>query len=163
MPKQGSKKIESDKMRRPRSHENMVVFTFGARKKQELPFVIGVMSDLTGKPKKPLDPVAKRAFLEIDAEQPLEARMAALRPRAAFQVPNVMTPEGGNLSVDIEFQSMDDFKPDRVAAKVGPLRELLEQRERLKNLLSYLDGNPDAEKEVNDLLQKLDALSKEKA
>ena len=159
MPKAGSKKIQDDKMRRPRSHENMVVFTFGARKKQELPFVIGVMADLSGKPKKALAPVNKREFLDIDSGN-FDARMAAIRPRAAFPVPNRLNDEGGNLTVDVEFESMEDFKPDRVAAKVEPLRLLLEQRDRLKNLLTYLDGKDDAEKLLSDLVQKVDALNK---
>jgi len=162
MPKSGSKKIEGDKMRRPRSHENMVVFTFGARKKQELPFVIGVMADLSGKPREPLADVSKREFLKIDSNQPLEARMAAMRPRVNFQVP-VPTKPGEVLPVDIEFESMDDFKPDRVAAKVKGLRELLEQRNRLKNLLNYIDGKDDAEKALADLVQKVDALTKTKS
>jgi len=86
--------------------------------------------------------------------------MAAMRPRVAFPVPNQMSPEGGNIMVDVEFESMDDFKPDRVARKVEPLRQLLEQREALENLGKYLDGKEDAEKLLNDLLEKIDAASK---
>jgi len=86
--------------------------------------------------------------------------MAAIRPHVAFPVPNRLNDEGGNLTVDVEFESMEDFKPDRVAAKVEPLRLLLEQRDRLKNLLTYLDGKDDAEKLLTDLVQKVDALNK---
>jgi type VI secretion system protein ImpB len=159
MPKSGSAKISLDKARKPRSHENMVVFTFGARKNMELPFILGVMADLSGKAKQPLPSVSQRKFLEIDSGN-FDARMAAIRPRVAFAVPNQMTPEGGNLTVDLEFESMDDFKPDRVARKIEPLRPLLEQREALKNLESYLSGKEDAEKLLEDLLKKIDALSK---
>jgi type VI secretion system protein ImpB len=161
MPKQGSKKIESDKMRRPRSHENMVVFTFGARKKQELPFVAGVMADLAGKPKQALRPVAQREFLKIDAENPLEKRMAAMKPRVSFQVPNPVKPDEV-LPVELEFESMDDFKPDRVARRVKPLRALLEQRERLDTLKKQLDGPSadEAEKLIQELIQKANALRK---
>ena len=148
-------------MRRPRSHENMVVFTFGARKKQELPFVFGVMADLAGNPKNKLKPVKDREFLDFDSGN-FDARMAAIRPRAAFRVPNPLNKDE-LLPVDIEFESMDDFKPDRVAAKVGPLRQLLEQREGLKSLLNYLDGNDKAEEVVAGLLQKVDALSNAKS
>ncbi len=162
MPKSGAEKIGDDKMRAPRAHPQTVVFTFGARKKQELPFVVGVLSDLAGKTKKTQPKVAEREFLEINAEQPLETRMAAMRPRVAFPVPNRLNDEGGNITVDLEFESMDDFKPDRVAAKVEPLRQLLEQRNRLKDLLNYLDGNDDAEQLLADLVQKVDALSKAK-
>jgi type VI secretion system protein ImpB len=161
MPKAGSKKIQDDWMRRPRSHENMVVFTFGARKKQELPFVFGVMADLAGNPKNKLKPVKDREFLDFDSGN-FDARMAAIRPRAAFRVPNPLNKDE-LLPVDIEFESMDDFKPDRVAAKVGPLRQLLEQREGLKSLLNYLDGNDKAEEVVAGLLQKVDALSNAKS
>ncbi len=160
MAKSGAKRIEGDWMRRPRSMESMVVFTFGARPKQELPFVIGVMADLAGKPKNPLPPVGKREFLDIESGN-FDARMAAIRPRAAFQVPDPMN-EGKVLPVDIEFTSMDDFKPDRLAQKVKPLRELMEQRERLDLLMKQLDGpNADeAEKVFNDLKQKAEALKK---
>jgi type VI secretion system protein ImpB len=159
MPRSGSAKISLDKARKPRSHENMVVFTFGARKNMELPFIIGVMADLSGKPKQALPAVSQRQFLEVDSGN-FEARMAAVRPRAAFAVPNKMSPEGGNLTVDLEFESMDDFKPDRVARKIEPLRLLLEQRDALENLKSYLDGKEDAEKLLDDLLKKVDALTK---
>lgn len=159
MPKSGSVKVGADKMRAPRAHVTTVVFTFGARKNQELPFVIGVMSDLAGKSKEPLPPVSKREFRPVDSGN-LNASMASMRPRVAFQVPNRMSSEGGNLTVDLEFESMDDFRPDRVARKVEPLRKLLEQRERLNNLLNYLDGKDDAEKVLDDLLQKVEALIK---
>jgi type VI secretion system protein ImpB len=159
MPKAGAVKIGTDKMRAPRAHPQTVVFTFGARKNQELPFVIGVMSDLAGKPKEALPPVSKRQFLDIDSGN-MSARMAAMKPRAAFQVPNVMSAEGGNMSVDLEFRSMDDFKPDRVAAQVEPLRKLLEQRQRLQDLINYLGANQDAEAVLEELLGKVEALTK---
>jgi len=154
------KDIVNDWMRRPRSTESMVVFTFGARKKQELPFVIGVMSDLAGKPKSPLPLVSDRKFLEFDSGN-FDARMAAIRPRAAFQVPNPLK-EGELLPVDIEFESMDDFKPDRIAQKVKPLKDLLEQRERFDRMLKDLDGPNSAriEKEFKDLKEKAEALKK---
>jgi len=159
MPKSGAVKIGSDKPRAPRSHPSMVVFTFGARKDQELPFVIGAMADLAGKSKE-VPVLAKRQFLEVDAGN-LNARMAAMRPRATFAVPNCMSPEGGNLSVDLEFESMVDFTPDRVARRIEPLRKLLEQRERLQNLKGYLDGKPDAEKVLEELLASVDNLMKQ--
>jgi type VI secretion system protein ImpB len=160
MPKPGAIKIGTDKMRSPRAHVQTVVFTFGARKKQELPFVIGVMADLSGKPAKPLPAVSKREFLDIDSGN-FEGRMAAIRPRAAFQVPNPLK-KGEMLPVDLEFESVDDFKPDRVAQKVKPLRDWLEQRERLDILLKQLDGpnSEEAERIFQELLQKVDALSK---
>jgi type VI secretion system protein ImpB len=155
------KEIEGDWMRLPRSHENMVVFTFGARKAQELPFVLGVMSDLSGKSKVPVKPVDQRGFLEFRDTENLGERMAAMRPRANYSVPNPLK-EGEMIPVDLEFESMDDFKPDRVAKKVAP--EAFEMRERLANLRRQLDGPnaAQAEKVFNDLVEKLQALQKGK-
>jgi type VI secretion system protein ImpB len=73
-----------------------------------------------------------------------DSRMKAMKPRAAFQVPNTLTGEG-NLAVDITFESMDDFSPAAVARKVDGLRQLLESRQQLANLLTYMDGKTGAE------------------
>ena len=158
MPKAGSETISLDKARKPRSHENMVVFTFGARKKAELPFIVGVMSDLAGKSKVDQKTVSQRKFLEYESGN-FGSRMMAVRPRVSYQVPNLMSSEGGNLSVDVEFESMDDFKPDVLARKIEPLRLLLDQRDALANLKTYVDGKEDAEKLLDDLLKKIDALN----
>jgi type VI secretion system protein ImpB len=129
--------------RAPRVQIEYDVELYGAQKKVELPFVMGVMADLTGKPVDPLAPVQDRKFLEIDAEN-FDERLKAMKPHVAFQVPNTLTGEG-NLSVDITFESMDDFSPAAVARKVEPLRKLLEARTQLSNLLSYMDGKDGAE------------------
>src|SRR5688500_19048634 len=104
---------------------------------------MGVLADLSGKPSEPLPPVADRKFLDIDVDN-FDSRMKALKPRAAFQVPNTLTGEG-NLSVELTFESMDDFSPAAVAKKVGALRQLLEARTQLDNLKTYLDGKDKAE------------------
>jgi type VI secretion system protein ImpB len=117
---------------------------YGAEKKIQLPFVMGVMADLSGKPEEALPAVADRKYLEIDVDN-FDERLKAMKPRAAFQVPNTLTEEGGNLSVDITFESMDDFSPAAVARKVGALSKLLEAREQLSNLVSYMDGKSGAE------------------
>ena len=137
--------------RAPRVQIEYDVELYGAEKKVQLPFVMGVLSDLSGKPSEPLAPVADRKFLEVDVDN-FDSRMKAIKPRAAFQVPNALTGEG-NISVDITFESMDDFSPAAVARKVEPLRKLLEARTQLANLLSYMDGKAAAEKWVEDLLQ----------
>jgi type VI secretion system protein ImpB len=160
MPPAASEKISDDVMRKPRAHQIIQEFTFGARKKQEIPLVVGVLSDLAGKSRVAQPKVGDREFLKINSEQPLESRMAAMRPRVSFPVPNRLNEEGGNLMVDLEFESMDDFKPDKVAAKVGPLKELLDQRNRLENLLKDLDGKDDAEQVLAELLKKVEALTK---
>ena len=141
-----------ERNRAPRVHIEYELDVNGAQKKVELPFVMGVMSDLSGKqdPEKPLPPVKDRKFLEIDMDN-FNDRMKAIKPRVAFSVPNVLSEEGGNLSVDISFDSMSDFSPEVIAKKVEPLRKLLEARTELTSLLSYMDGRTQAE----DLLEKL--------
>ena len=129
--------------RAPRVQIEYDVELYGAEKKVQLPFVMGVMSDLSGKSEEPLPPVADRKFLEIDVDN-FDDRMKSMKPRAAFSVPNSLTNEG-NLSVDITFESMDDFSPAAIAKKVEPLRKLLEARTQLSNLTTYMDGKTGAE------------------
>jgi type VI secretion system protein ImpB len=129
--------------RAPRVQIEYDVELYGAQKKVQLPFVMGVMSDLSGSPKEPLAAVPDRKFLEISVDN-FDDRLKAMKPRAAFQVPNTLTGEG-NMSVEITFESMDDFSPAAIARKVGPLKELLEARQQLANLVTYMDGKTDAE------------------
>ena len=136
--------------RAPRVQIEYDVELYGAQKKVQLPFVMGVMSDLSGKPADPLPPVADRKFLEIDVDN-FDARMKAMKPRVAFQVPNTLTGEG-NMSVDITFESMADFTPDAVARKVDSLAKLLEARQQLQNLVTYMDGKGGAEELIGKLM-----------
>jgi type VI secretion system protein ImpB len=150
--------------RAPRVQIEYDVEVYGAEKKVQLPFVMGVMADLSGMPAEPLAPVADRKVLEIDVDN-FDARLKAMKPRVAMQVPNTLTGEG-NLSVDLTFESMDDFSPAAIARKVEPLRKLLEARTQLSNLLTYMDGKSGAEdlmaKVMNDpeLLKSLAAAPK---
>jgi type VI secretion system protein ImpB len=150
--------------RAPRVQIEYDVELYGAQKKIQLPFVMGVMSDLSGNPKEPLAAVPDRKFLEISVDN-FDDRLKAMKPRAAFAVPNTLTGEG-NMSVDITFESMDDFSPAAIARKVGPLKELLEARQQLANLVTYMDGKSGAEnliaKALNDpaLLKALAAAPK---
>jgi type VI secretion system protein ImpB len=134
--------------RAPRVQIEYDVEVYGAEKKVQLPFVMGVMADLSGKPAEALPAVGDRKFLEIDVDN-FDERLKSMKPRVAFQVPNTLTGEG-NLSVDITFESMDDFSPAAVAKKVGALSKLLETRTQLANLLTYMDGKSGAE----DLIAK---------
>ena len=129
--------------RAPRVQIEYDVELYGAEKKVQLPFVMGVMSDLSGKPSEPLAPVAERKFLEIDVDN-FDSRMKSMKPRVAFQVPNVLTGEG-NLSVDLTFENMDDFSPAAVASRVDGLKKLIEARQQLANLVTYMDGKTGAE------------------
>jgi len=137
--------------RAPRVQIEYDVELYGAEKKVQLPFVMGVMSDLSGKPADPLAPVADRKFLDIDVDN-FDARMKSMKPRVAFQVPNTLTGEG-NLAVDITFESMDDFTPAAVARKVDGLRQLLESRQQLANLLTYMDGKTGAEELIASVVK----------
>ena len=137
--------------RAPRVQIEYDVELYGAEKKVQLPFVMGVMADLAGKSEVPQPGVADRKFLEIDVDN-FDERMMAMKPRAAFTVPNTLSGEG-NMSVDLTFESMDDFTPGAVARKVGPLRELLEARNQLSNLMTYMDGKPGAEELISDAIK----------
>ncbi|MGZ8262616.1 MAG: type VI secretion system contractile sheath small subunit [Burkholderiales bacterium] len=137
--------------RAPRVQIEYDVELYGAEKKIQLPFVMGVLSDLSGKPAEPLAPVADRKFLEIDVDN-FDSRMKAIKPRAAFQVPNTLTGEG-SISVDITFESMDDFSPAKVAQKVDALNKLLQARQQLSNLVTYMDGKTGAEELIAKVLQ----------
>lgn len=150
--------------RAPRVQIEYDVELYGAEKKIQLPFVMGVMADLSGNPEEALPPVAERDVLEIDVDN-FDDRLKAMKPRVALQVPNTLTGDG-NLNVNISFDSMDDFSPAAVARKVDGLKELLEARSQLSNLITYMDGKTGAEeligKIMNDsaLLQSLVAAKK---
>jgi type VI secretion system protein ImpB len=150
--------------RAPRVQIEYDVELYGAQKKVQIPFVMGVMSDLSGDAKDPLPPVDERKFLAIDVDN-FDERMKSMKPRLAFSVPNTLTGEG-NLSVDITFESMEDFSPAAVARKVDALSKLLEARSQLANLVTYMDGKAGAEdliaKALNDpaLLKSLAAKAK---
>jgi len=137
--------------RAPRVQIEYDVELYGAEKKVQLPFVMGVMSDLSGKSEEPLPPVADRKFLEIDVDN-FDDRMKSMKPRAAFSVPNTLTGQG-NMAVDITFESMDDFSPAAIARKVEPLRKLLEARTQLSNLMTYMDGKTGAEELISKVMQ----------
>ena len=150
--------------RAPRVQIEYDVELYGAEKKVQLPFVMGVMADLAGKPEEPLPPVADRKFLEFDVDN-FDTRMKAMKPRVAFTVPNTLTGEG-NLAVDLTFENMDDFSPAAIASKVEGLNKLLQARQQLSNLVTYMDGKGGAEeliaKVLSDpaLLQSLTAAAK---
>ena len=137
--------------RAPRVQIEYDVEVYGAEKKVQLPFIMGVMSDLAGKSEVAQPAVADRKFLEIDVDN-FDDRMKSMAPRAAFTVPNTLTGEG-NMAVDITFESMDDFSPAAIAAKVEPLKELLDARTQLSNLMTYMDGKTGAEELIGKIMQ----------
>lgn len=136
--------------RAPRVQIDYDVEVYGAEKTVQLPFVMGVMSDLSGTPAEALAPVGERKFMEISVDN-FDERLKSLRPRAVLQVPNTLTGEG-NLPVDITFECVDDFSPAAVARNVAPLKALLDARAHLANLLTYMDGKVGAEQLIAKLL-----------
>lgn len=137
--------------RAPRVQIEYDVELYGAEKKVQLPFVMGVMSDLSGNPVEPLAPVADRKFMDIDVDN-FDDRLKAMKPRVTFQVPNTLTGQG-NLSIDLSFDSMDDFSPAAIARKVDALNQLLQARNQLANLVTYMDGRTGAEDLIANMLK----------
>jgi len=137
--------------RAPRVQIEYDVELYGSEKKVQIPFVMGVMADLSGKPVEALPEIGERKFMEIDIDN-FDARMKSIAPRVAFNVPNTLTGEG-YLNVDLTFESMDDFSPAAVARRIGALNALLEARTQLHNLLSYMDGKQGAEELIRQFLQ----------
>ena len=149
MPKKSGQKFIAQN-RAPRVQIEYDVEVYGAEKKIQLPFVMGVLADLSGKPAESLPSLDERKAVEIDVDN-FDARLKAMKPRAAFQVPNTLTGEG-SLNVDISFESMDDFSPAAVARKVGALNQLLQARTELSNLMTYMDGKGGAEELIANVL-----------
>ncbi|MDX2114722.1 MAG: type VI secretion system contractile sheath small subunit [Planctomycetota bacterium] len=144
--------------RKPRVHIEYKTYTGGAMKLVSLPFVMGVMADLSGR-NRPDKLLKDRRFVDFDAKS-LDSKMKEMRPRASFSVDNKLDGQGGVLNVDLTFESMKDFTPEGIARKIEPLRVLLQQRERLQALETNLDGKDT--RELESLLnnpQVLKALS----
>jgi len=135
--------------RAPRVHIEYEVETYGAKQKVELPFVMGVLSDLSGKSHVEKKAMKDRDMVEFDMDN-FEQRMEAIAPRAAFNVDNTLNGEG-KLAVDLTFKNMDSFSPGEVAKNVPALAKLLEARQQLNDLMLYMDGKDGAQ----DLLDKV--------
>jgi type VI secretion system protein ImpB len=142
------KKLE--RVRPPRVNISYEVETGDAIEMKELPFVMGVLGDFTGQPTEPLPKLKERSFVELTPDN-FDQVLAGMKPHVAFSVKNTLSedPNAGQLRVDLNFQSMDDFSPEAVARQVGPLRELLELRTKLADLRGRLEGND----KLDDILQ----------
>ncbi len=150
MAKQSAQKFIA-RNRSPRVQIEYDVEVYGAQKTIQIPFVMGVLSDLSGNPTEKLPAVGDRKLLEIDVDN-FDDRLKSMKPRVAFSVPNTLTGDG-NLMCDVTFESMEDFSPAAVARKVEPLRKLLETRTQLANLLTYMDGKSGAEELIGNILK----------
>jgi type VI secretion system protein ImpB len=152
-----------DRVRRPRVQITYDVETGGAMRQVELPFVVGVLADLSGQPKEALKPLKDRKAVMIDRDN-FNDVMTRQAPRVAMKVQNKLTDEDTKLAVELNFKHIDDFEPARVAEQVAPLNELLQMRQRLTQLLSKMEGNDKLESLLADVLtntEKAMALAKE--
>jgi type VI secretion system protein ImpB len=138
------------KNRAPRVQIEYDVELYGSEKKVEIPFVMGVMADLSGKPEEPLASLSERKIVEIDVDN-FDKTLKAAKPRVQFTVPNTLTGEG-NLSVEMKFESMADFSPQAIAKQTDGLKQLLEARTQLLNLMTYMDGKEGAEQLIAKVL-----------
>ncbi len=140
MPKTESLQHKLDRVRSPRVQITYDVEIGDAIEMKEIPFVVGVLGDLSGKPDEPLPQLKDRKFVEIDRDN-FDKVLEGMKPRLAFKVDNKLTDDDTKMAVELRFKSMDDFHPERVAQQIEPLRKLLDARQRLSDLLNKLDGN----------------------
>jgi type VI secretion system protein ImpB len=159
MPPTESTQHKLDRIRRPRVHLTYDVEVGGAIQKKELPFVVGVLADLSGKPQEPLPRLKDRKFIDIDRDN-FNKVLAGMKPRLAFQVENRLQEDGSKMGVELKFSHISDFEPEQVVRQVEPLRKLLEAREKLSNLVSKMDGNEKLEQLLQDVVNNTDALKK---
>jgi type VI secretion system protein ImpB len=145
-----------DRVRRPRVQITYDVETGGAMQKVELPFIVGVLADLSGQPKEPLKPLKERKVVAIDRDN-FDNVLAKAAPRLAMRVPDRLGDSGDKIAVELNFKSLDDFEPARVVEQVEPMRKLLEMRQQLTQLLSKMEGNDKLEKLLAQVLSNTDA------
>jgi type VI secretion system protein ImpB len=156
-----------ERVRSPRVHVTYNVEIGDAIELKEIPFVMGIMADLSGQPADPLPKIKDRRFVEITPDN-FSAVMESMKPRVAFSVENRLSEESGagNLGVDLTFKSLEDFEPEQVARKIGPLRELLELRTKLSDLVGTLQGNEKLDRLLQEMINdsvKLQQAGKEVA
>jgi len=158
MAKKESLQHKLDRVRRPRVHITYDVEVGDSIEMKEIPFVVGVLGDLSGKPEQPLPRLKDRKFIEIDRDN-FNKVLEGMKPRLAFRVDNKLTNEG-QMAVDLRFKSLDDFHPEQVANQVEPLRKLVEARRRLSDLLNKLDGNDKLDELLQDVITSTNSLQK---
>lgn len=148
-----------DRVRSPRVHITYDVEVGDAIEMKEIPFVVGVLADLSGKPDEPLPKMKERKFIEIDRDN-FDSVLAGMKPRLAYRVDNKLTDDDSQIAVELRFQSLDDFHPEQVANQVEPVRKLVEARGRLSELLNKLDGNDRLDDLLQDVISSTDSLEK---
>lgn len=147
------------RVRKPRVHISYEVETGGAMVQKELPFVMGVMGDFSGDPTEDLKPLKDRKYVQIDRDN-FNDVMKRMTPGLQFKVENTLAGDGSEMAVNLAFKSMEDFEPAKVARQVEPLRQLLETRDKLRDLLTKIDRSEDLEEILERVLQNTDELKK---
>ena len=148
-----------DRVRAPRVHITYDVEIGDAIEMKEIPFVVGVLADLSGKPDQPLPKMKDRKFIEIDRDN-FDKVLEGMSPRLAYRVDNKLTDDDSKIAVELRFKSLDDFHPERVAEQVTPVGKLVEARKRLSDLLAKLDGNDKLDELLQDVLANTDSIEK---
>ncbi len=155
MPKKESLQHKLDRVRSPRVHITYDVEIGGAIEMKELPFVIGVLGDFSGKPAQALPKLKDRKFIEIDRDN-FNQVMSGMKPRVAFSVENKLSDDDSKMNVELNFREMEDFSPDKVVQQVAPLKKMIEARRKLSDLLSQMDGNDKLGELLQDIVQNTD-------
>ena len=147
------------RVRAPRVQITYDVEVGNAIEMKELPFVMGVLGDLTGHPEQPLAALKDRKFVEINPDN-FDSVLKGMQPHLKFKVDNKLSDKAGQIAVDLKFESMDDFSPAKVAEQVGPIKELLDLRTRLSNLRGSLQGNDQLDQALFDAVSNTEELNK---
>ncbi len=155
MPKKESIQHKIDRIRPPRVQITYDVEVGGALELKELPFVVGVLGDFVGKPEEPLPGVKQRKFVEVDRDN-FDQVLSGMKPRLAFTTENKLQDDGSKMGVELKFNSIEDFEPDKLVEQIEPLRQLVDARQKLSDLLSKMDGNDKLESILNDVIASAD-------
>lgn len=148
-----------DRVRSPRVQITYDVEVGDAIQMKEIPFVVGVLGDLSGNPDEPLPKLKDRKFVEIDRDN-FNTVLAGMKPRLAYKVDNKLTDDDSKIGVELRFKSLEDFHPERVAEQITPVRKLVEARKKLSDLLSKLDGNDKLEELLKEVINSTESLEK---
>ena len=155
MPTKESLQHKLDRVRPPRVQITYDVEVGGAIELKELPFVVGVLGDFTGKPEEPLPALKNRKFVEIDPDN-FNQVLSGMKPRLTFSTENKLQDDGSKMGVELKYNSIEDFEPDQIVQQVDPLRKLVEARQKLSDLRSKMDGNDKLEAMLNDVISSTD-------
>jgi type VI secretion system protein ImpB len=159
MAKKDSLQHKLDRVRAPRVQITYDVEIGDSIEMKEIPFVMGVLADLSGKPDQPLPKLKDRKFVEIDRDN-FNNVLEGMKPRLAFKVDNKLTGDDTKMAVELRFKSLDDFRPENVVQQVEPLKKLVDARQKLSDLLTKLDGNDKLDELLQQVVSSTESLEK---